>query len=124
MYQETGETRNAIIEDDNRIIQEIVDANKNRIDPYWIVVFAKRSRNSVDGKPVLVKHIKAYGVKPTSQVGMIFGEVDNSKGTIQWEVNMPQVPFDFDKLADFGAKVGSEEVVTETTTIPHAYVTQ
>lgn len=124
MYQETGETRNAIIEDDNRFIQQIVDANKHLRDLYWIVVFAKMSRNSVEGKPVLVKHIKAYKTKPMSQVGMICGSVDNSKGTIDWEVNMPQVPFDFDRLVEFGGKVGTEEVVTETTTIPGAYLTR
>ena len=82
MYQETGETRDAIIEDDNKRIQDIVAANKSRLEKYWIVVFAKPSKNSIEGKPILVKHIKAYGVKPIAQVGMICGEVDNSKGTI------------------------------------------
>lgn len=123
MTQETGETRDAIIEDDNRQIQQIVDANKDLKDPYWIVVFAKPSRNSVDGKPTLVKHIKPYNQKPVSQVGAIIGSVDNSKGTISWEVNMPQRPFDYDKLLAMGAQ-GDDEVVTETTTIPGAYVTQ
>lgn len=124
MVQETGETRNAIIEEDNKLIQSIIDANKKRKDKYWIVVFAKRSRNHVEGKPVLVKHIKAYGVKPISQVGMIVGEVDNTQGTVSWEVNMPQAPFDFEALAQFGAKVGPEEVVVETSTIADAYLTK
>ena len=123
MYQETGETRDAIIEDDNKRIQDIVAANKSRLEKYWIVVFAKPSKNSIEGKPILVKHIKAYGVKPIAQVGMICGEVDNSKGTISWEVNMPQRPFDFDKLLTMGAKP-CNDVVIETTTIPRSYVTQ
>ena len=123
MVQETGETRDAIIEDDNKQIQAIVSANKGLRDPYWIVVFAKPSKNSVEGKPVLVKHIKAYKVRPVSQVGMIVGTVNNSTGTISWEVNMPQRPFAFDKLIQLGAQ-SCDEVVVETTTIPHAYVTQ
>jgi len=82
MVQETGETRNAIIEDDNKQIQAIISANKTETDLYWIVVFARPSKIAVDGLPTLVKHIKAYKTKPQPQVGMIIGEVDNHKGTI------------------------------------------
>ncbi len=123
MAQETGETRNAIIEQDNKLLKEIMHANKDRNDPYWVVLFAKPSKQWVDGKPTLVKHMKAYPCKPASQVGMICGEVDNKKGTIQWEINMPQRPFDFDALKQFGAE-SCDEVVTETTSIPGAYITK
>ena len=123
MSQQTGETRDAIIEEDNKLIADIVNANKNLREPYWIVVFAKPSKNCVDGKPTLIKHIKAYKAEPSSQVGMIAGKVDNLKGTIDWEINMPQRPFDFDALPGLGAKA-CNEVVIETTTIPGAYVTQ
>ena len=61
--QETGETRNAIIEDDQRVIQQILDANSDRIDPYWIVLFAKPSKVPVDGKPTLMKHGKQSRVR-------------------------------------------------------------
>lgn len=123
MVQETGETRDAIIEDDNKRIQDIVAANRGQTSPYWIVVFAKPSKIAVDGKPTLVKHIKAYGVRPTSQVGAVIGKVCNKTGTVNWEVNMPQRPFDFNALQQFGAKP-CNEVVVETTTIPGAYVTK
>lgn len=123
MSQQTGETRDAIIDEDNKQIADIVDANKGLRDPYWIVVFAKPSKSCVDGKPTLIKHIKAYKTQPSSQVGMIAGKVDNLKGTIDWEVNMPQRPFDFDALPGLGGKA-CDELVVETTTIPHAYVTQ
>lgn len=123
MRQETGETRNAIIEDDEKRIQEIVDRNSDRQDPYWIVLFAKPSKVAVDGKPTLMKHIKAYYTKPHPQVGMIVGEVNNKKGTIDWDINMPQRPFDFDALIDLGAE-RKEEIVVETTSIPGAYVTK
>lgn len=123
MVQETGETRDAIIEADDQVIQDIVNANSNLTDPYWIVLFAKPAKCSVDGKPTLVKHIKPYFTKPSSQVGMICGEVNNKTGEIHWEVNMPQRPFDFDALQCLGAEP-SDEVVVETTTIPGAYVTK
>lgn len=125
MVQETGETRDAIIEEDNRRIEDIINANSDRTDPYWIVVFAKPHKQFVDGKPTLIKHIKAYSTKPAPQVGMIVGEVNNQKGTIDWDVNMPQKPFDFDALQLVGGQtIAGGEVVTETTSIPHAYVTK
>jgi hypothetical protein len=123
MKQETGETRNAIIEDDEKVIQQILDANKELRNLYWIVLFAKPAKVNVDGKPTLMKHIKPYFKKPAVQVGMIIGEVNNQKGTISWDVNMPQKPFDFDALKAFGAEEADEAVV-ETTSIPGAYVTK
>ena len=60
MKQETGETRDAIIESDEKRIQEILDANNHLTKPYWIVIFAKPAKGCVDGKPTLAKHIKAY----------------------------------------------------------------
>lgn len=124
MTQETGETRDAIIEEDNKLIADIINANKGLTDPYWIVVFAKPSKNSVEGKPTLIKHIKAYKTRPIPQVGMIVGAVNNKDGTIEWEVNMPQKPFDFDALIPLGGEEARPEVVTETTSISSAYVTK
>lgn len=123
MAQETGETRDAIIEDDNKQIQSIVDANKHLKEPYWIILFAKPSKTHINGLPTLAKHIKAYKTKPISQVGMVIGEVDNTKGSISWEVNMPQIPFDFNALERLGGKP-CDEVVLETTSIPGAYLTK
>ena len=123
MKQETGETRNAIIDDDERTIQKILDANSSIKDPYWIVIFAKPAKVVVDGLPTLVKHIKPYLTKPKPKVGMIVGEVSNKTGEIKWDVNMPQRPFDFDGLIALGAEK-ADELVVETTSIPNAYVTQ
>jgi hypothetical protein len=123
MVQQIGETRDAIIGDDEKRIQDIIYANKDRKDKYWIVVFAKPSKNTIDNKPILTKHIKPYGVKPRSMVGMIIGEVDNSTGTISWEVNMPQAPFDHDQLQIYGVE-RTNDIITETTSIPNAYITQ
>lgn len=123
MVQETGETRNAIIEEDNKLLKEIMHVNRDRHDPYWIVLFAKPSKQQIDGKPTLIKHMKAYGTRPSSQVGAIIGEIDNKKGTVEWEVNMPQRPFDFDALPGVGNQ-SCKEVVVETTSIPGAYITK
>lgn len=123
MTQETGETRDAIIEADERVIQDILDANNNRKDLYWIVLFAKPAKVCVDGKPTLMKHIKPYFTKPSPQVGMIVAEVNNQTGTLKWDVNMPQRPFDFEALKAMGAE-SSDELITETTSIPGAYITK
>lgn len=121
--QETGETRNAIIEDDEKIIQQIINANKNRDEPYWVVMFAKPSKNCVDGKHTLAKFIKAVSQKPKPMVGMITAEVNNRLGTIRWDVNMPDRPFNTEGLLAFGAQE-CNEVVVDTTSIPNAYITQ
>lgn len=123
MVQETGETRDAIIEEDEKRIQDILNANGHRTEKYWIVIFAKPHKGRVDGKPALVKVVKAYSSKPGPQVGMIVGTVDNSKGEVTWEVNMPQRPFDYDGLLALGAQQ-SDNVVVETSTIPGAYITK
>jgi hypothetical protein len=123
MTQETGETRDAIIEDDNKRIETITSFHKDYKDPYWIVIFAKPYKQQVDGKPTLVQHIKPYFQRPPSAVGMIIGEVNNSTGNIRWEINMPQRPFDFNALQLIGGKP-CDEVVVETTSIPGAYITK
>lgn len=122
--QETGETRDAIIEDDEKLIKKIVDANKHIKELYWIVIFAKPSKVTIDGKPALVKHICPYLIKPKPQIGMVVGEVDNKKGTIEWDVNMPQIPFDYDALAKKTGAKQKEEHFIETTSIPDAYITR
>ena len=123
MTQETGETRDAIIDADEKVIQDIINANKGLREPYWIVLFAKPAKVNVDGKPTLMKHIKAYRKKPKPQVGMITAEVNNQTGAISWDVNMPQRPFDYDGLLALGAQKADETVI-ETTSIPGAYITQ
>lgn len=121
--QETGETSLAIKEDADKRIQEIVNANKHRREPYWIVLYATPSKVNVEGKPTLMQVIKPYFKRPQAQVGMIIGEVNNETGEITWEINMPQKPFDWGALTDLGGKP-CHEVVTETTTMPGAYVTK
>jgi len=121
--QQIGETTEAILKDDNLMLERILSANSGLKEPYWIVIFAKPIKNTYKGKPIIAKHFKAYKTKPSSQVGMIVGEVNNKKGTISWEINMPEKPFDFNKIYTLGAKESSE-VIFETSTIPDAYITK
>jgi hypothetical protein len=117
MTQEVGETSKAIVEDDEKIIEKMLNANKDRTEPYWIVLFASPSKRKHNGLPALAKVIKAYGMRPQRQVGMIVGEVNNQKGTIRWEVNMPDKPFGFELLG-----VEQEGCQVYETSIPDAYV--
>ena len=117
MYQEVGETSKAIVEDDEREIERILTENKDRREPYWIVLFAKPSKQLVEGKPTLIRVIKPYFTKPKSQVGMCIGEVDNQKGAIKWEINMPDKPFGYHKLG-----LEQDGMHVYETRIPDAYV--
>jgi len=121
MTQETGETRNAILEDVQKRIELILSANKGRKGLYWLVLFAKPYKGNVEGKPTLVQHIKASSTKPPARVGVCVAEINNELGSIKWEINMPDKPFAFDALHLFGAK-SCNEVVTETTSIPGSYL--
>lgn len=118
-----GDVRDQIIADDQKQLEKILDANKHRRDPYWVVLFAKPGKVRVDGKMSIVKVFKPYNKKPQSQVGMIYGEVDNKMGKIFWRSNMPDANFDQGKLLAVGAKE-CQEVLVDTTDIPEAYITQ
>lgn len=109
------------MEDNNRIIEGILNANQHLTEKYWIVIFAKDSKCHVDGKLALVQHIKPYKTKPQSMVGQIIAEVDNSKGTISWEINMPDIPFEYEAVPGIKSIAGGERVV-ETTTLSNAYI--
>jgi hypothetical protein len=117
MTQEVGETSKAIVENDEKIIEQMLNANKERTDLYWIVIFASPSKVAMEGRPTLTKVIKAYGIKPKKQVGMIVGEVNNKRGTIRWEINMPDKPFGFELLG-----IEQDGCQVYETSIPGAYV--
>lgn len=120
MKQEVGETTQAILEDDAKIIEKILNDNKNVQDLYWIVIFAKPAKGiTVEGRPTIMKVIKAYFTKPRSQVGMVIAEVDNKSGKIKWEVNMPDKPFGFEALG-----IHQDGHTVYETTIPQSYFYQ
>ena len=118
-----GDVRDQIIADDQKQLEKILHANKDKRNPYWVVLFAKPGKVRVDGKMAITKVFKPYNKKPQSQVGMIYGEVDNTLGKIFWRSNMPDANFDQGKLLAVGAKE-CNEVLLDTTDIPDAYITQ
>lgn len=121
MSDEIGEIRDAMMEKDEKLIQDIINANKNRKEKYWIVVYFKPLKAQLDGKPTLRKHIKPYGQKPRSMVGMNIAEVDNEAGTITWEINMPDIPLDHGGILKIGGKESTEPII-ETQSIAGAYL--
>lgn len=117
MRQEVGETSQAIIEDDERMIEQILSENKDRREPYWIVLFAKPAKGiAVEGKPTLIKVVKAYFTKPRQMVGMIVGEVNNVEGKVKWEINLPDKPFGFEVLG-----LQQDGIQTYETSIPQSF---
>ena len=116
--QQVGETSQAIVEDDEKEVERILNENKSRQDPYWIVIYAKPTRVMVEGKPTMVKYRKAVFTRPQPQVGMITARVDNKAGTIDWEINMPDRPFGYGVLG-----LEADSVVKTSTSInPKAYI--
>jgi len=115
--QEIGETSDAILRDDEQRVQEILEKHKDKRDPYWIVIFAKPSKRLVAGKPTLVRAFKPYFTKPEPQVGMIVGEVDNTKGTISWDINLPDRPFGYGVLG-----LEADGHIVQETNIPASYI--
>lgn len=117
MSQEVGETSQAIIEDDEKIIEKILSDNKDRREPFWIVLFAKPAKGiTVEGKPTLIKVVKAYFTKPRQMVGMIVGEVNNVEGKIKWEVNLPDKPFGFEVIG-----LRQDGIQTYESSIPQSF---
>ncbi len=97
--QQFGETADAICEDDMRLIDKALEVNKDLRDPYWILIFAKPGKTlTPDGRYTIMRHFKAHLTKPPSMVGAIRIEVDNVKGTLEWEINMPDKPFNIGAL--------------------------
>ena len=96
--QQVGETSQAIVEDDEREVDRILRQNSCHKEPYWIVIYAKPTKTMVDGKHTMLRYRKAVFTKPNPQVGMIIAEVNNQDGTIDWDISMPDRPFDYGAL--------------------------
>ena len=97
--QTLGETTKAIMEDDTRLLNELVYENRDKRDPYWIVIAAKPSTvKDKLGRFCIMRHFKAHYKKPRPMVGAIIAEVNNVEGKIKWEVNPHDHPFDYERL--------------------------
>lgn len=115
--QELGETVDAILEDDMKMLEELMAENRDRRSPYWVVIAAKPSKvKDKQGRACIMRHFKAHFTKPRPMVGAIIAEINNADGKIKWEINPPDVPFNYEAL-------GVEYIGTTTaeTSIPQAY---
>lgn len=116
--QTIGETVDAMIEDDQKMLNEILHQNRARRDPYWVVIAAKGATvKDKFGRHCLMKHFKAHYTKPRPMVGAIVAEVNNARGTIDWEVNPHDSPFAYEALG-----LQQDGVTTCQTSIPQAYL--
>lgn len=122
--QELKETVDEIVKDHDRLFSALVNSHKEVKEPYWIVMFCKPAKQNLNGKHTLIRYMKAHFKKPDSKVGMIIWEINNQTGEIVEEINMPDIPFDYDALRNHGAKEGSKKIETlETSTIADSYIT-
>lgn len=113
-----GETVDAIMADDQKRLDKIVALNKDRNEPYWIVIAAKPGKTvDAQGRFVIRRHFKAHYTEPRQLVGVMIAKVDNQKGTMEWDVNIPDIPFDFGLLG--GEVAGASEIKSK---IKPAYV--
>ena len=111
MVQQIGETTDAILEDlINNIINPIIDKNKNKKDPYFILIFAKPTINKLDGRCVAAQTAKVLNYRPASFIGSILLEIDNKTGKIKQEVNQSDIPIDIEGLMKTGAKESNRNV--------------
>ena len=115
--QELGETVDAILEDDLRMLEGIIAEHSGRADPYWVVIAAKPSKvRDKKGRGCIMRHFEAHFTKPRPMVGSIIAEIDNVEGKIKWEINPPDVPFNYSALG-----VETIGTITAETSIPEAY---
>lgn len=118
--QTLGDTTPEIMNDDLRLVEEIIQANASKTEMFWIVVAYKRHALKNFLRPgqarllgpaatqqqVLKRHVRAYAKKPEPLQGTIVYEYDPKKCAItDTIVNLPDVPVDH---AAIERQVGSE----------------
>jgi len=100
MAQELGETTQAMIESDLKDIEDILNRRPN--DTFWIVVHHKpipKDRLSLTtGEQVIMRVVKDYDTKPSSQLGTIIHTVKNGE-IVDTEVNLHDAPIDWATVA-------------------------
>jgi len=118
MYAQAGEIVDSWIEEDNKEIAKILDANSKK-DRYWILLFQQvtpHKKLHFCGARPMVRTIRVFAFKPPRLVGCVIGEVDNKAGEIKWEVFPKDIPYKDRKLLD----AAKPEIYTSK--IPNAYI--
>lgn len=96
MKQEIGETAQAMMKDDMRRVEEILNSRPS--GNYWILIHHKPHKAKLDtGEKVIVKLIKAYDIQPPPLLGtIVFTVVDGT--IVDQKVNLHDVPIAWDKI--------------------------
>jgi hypothetical protein len=81
-------------------IQEVENIlNRRPKGHYWIVIHHRPTKMKLDtGEYVLMRLVKDYDKKPTSQLGTIILEIKDGE-RINLEINIHDMPINFDQLS-------------------------
>lgn len=105
MVQQLGETVDAVMAEDEKQIENIL--NEHPKGEYWILIAYKAQTNTCGplGEYVIKRLIKAYKVKPMDLVGSIRMHVKDGE-ILDTDVFMPDRPIDW---AEISKHCGLEE---------------
>lgn len=96
MSQELGETKQAIMQSDEKEVESIL--NRRPHGQYWIVIHHKVTKMKLDtGEQVLIRVVKDYDKKPLPLVGTIIMEVCDGSIT-KTEVSPHDAPIDWQQV--------------------------
>lgn len=118
MYAQAGEIVDGWIDEDNKEIERILNANQ-KLDKYWILLFEQvtpHKKIHLMGARPISRVIKTYATKPPPLVGCLIGEVNNRTGELTWEIYPKDIPYKWDLLK----KSAQPEIYK--CKIPNAYI--
>lgn len=93
MVQELGETREAMLKDDDLAVQKIL--NERPTGHYWIVLHHKPTdRVTTKGQKVIMRLCKAYDQKPRNLLGTVILEIKDGE-IIKHDINLHDAPIDW-----------------------------
>ena len=96
MKQELGETKQAMIADDEASIGEIL--NRRPTGNYWIVIHHKPTKMTLTtGEMVIMRLVKDYDTKPKPLLGTIILEVKDGE-IINHEISPHDAPIEWGKV--------------------------
>lgn len=96
MSQNLGETTDALMKNDDQMVQDILNRRPN--GHYWIVIHHKKiNKKMKTGEHVVMRHIKDYDKKPKPLVGMIILEVKDGE-IIDHVISPHDAPIDYEAI--------------------------
>lgn len=103
MVQQIGETTDAMMSADEKIIEQILNANPK--GKYWIVIAYKPAKQRLrGGEAVIRRTIKLSKTKPQMLLGTIVLEINNGEITEHF-INPHDIPIDWLRVGDVGLAI-------------------